>query len=1063
MTTRLPDLPPPQIHIVEASAGSGKTYTLARRYIQLLLAQPSLANIPLRQILAITFTNKAAFEMKQRVLEFLKKTALNKFSSVEAADILGDLAKTPDSAQEKAAAAMDHLIRNYNFFQVQTIDSFVNALLSGCAFKIDLSARFKIMRNYVDYLQYSLDELIDRAGRDREVFKAFENFLRQYLYVENKTNWFPKKDILGLLSSLFYYGNLYGGIFRSHAGEAVNVFVLKNQIFNQIRELFENLPEGTNGRFTASLEKFIQKNPEGFDVDGLSEFFNREEFPLNKGKELSPKAEHLWADIRMGLKTLVETEAFHLFDCYLDIFALIMKDFRRLTSRDDVLFLEELNRKARVLFDEEALTVAELYYRLASRFKHYLIDEFQDTSVLQWRNLSLMIEEALSTGGTLFYVGDKKQAIYRFRGGEVSLFRQVEEQFNVFPAEHGFLNKNYRSQKEIVDFNNDIFSQENLKRFLEAMLQDKKDIALSSAAAGDVLDIFKDARQTFREEKTSGFVQVERVDGADKEERSNLTRPKVLATIEDLRERFSWGDMAILTRDNDEVTEVTGWLLEAGIPVESDRTLNIKEHFLIKEIISLLKFLNSPIDNLSFASFILGDIFTRASKLSVEEVRRFLFEMNALTRTQRDVHYYKEFRRRFPEAWEQWLEEFFKRVGFYPLYELVVSIFHKFEIQEKFPQAQGFLMRFLELIQRKEEERVVDVADFLELFAELEESELYVHITRADAVKILTVHKSKGLEFSVVIIPFLGIEIQVGAKKGSYLVLADDSELKLLRLKRRYLDFSAALEKIYQQEYKRAFIDELNNIYVALTRAKEELYIFIPDKVARGVNFVRALIPENIVQRGQPVSLRPPRRFAAEAAGRGVPSTAGRSNLDEEKDEITMNIPPSNGQDWIEVLRDEFLDKEEVLRRRNLRKGEMIHFVLAALGEVDVESLTQRIKEAVTQAQEVFGDNPAVAECEKLVIRLLKHPAVKPFFGDASAKVFLEKEVIDQKGRTKRIDRLMEKELEVWVVDYKSSAEDISGYQAQVKEYMKIIQPLYLQKIIRGFLIYLDEVRVEEV
>lgn len=260
------------------------------------------------------------------------------------------------------------------------------------------------------------------------------------------------------------------------------------------------------------------------------------------------------------------------------------------------------------------------------------------------------------------------------------------------------------------------------------------------------------------------------------------------------------------------------------------------------------------------------------------------------------------------------------------------------------------------------------------------------------------------------------------------------------------MDFSPSLEKIYQQEYKRAFIDELNNIYVALTRAKDEMYLFLPDKVAKSVNFVRALIPEEMVERGQPVSLRPPTAGLALAPEDGV-----------------VNIPASGYQDWIEILRDEFMLKEEILRRKNLRQGEIVHFILSRLGKITKENLERSVHAALEKTRLAFGDENVTAEYEKLVRCLLKDSKVNPFFVGADAEIFTEKEIVDSFGKTRRVDRLLIFEKEVFVVDYKSSADDQESYRKQVAEYMKLLRPLYPRHRVRGFLIYLDEIKVEEV
>ena len=225
----------PEVRVVEASAGSGKTYALAKRYIQLLLSASDPAVEAARQrrgspaqgevrqgrpeaaaraILAITFTNKAAMEMKERILEFLKTIALKKLSASEQKEILLPLGLSIEQASPKAFAMMEAIIRHYNFFQVQTIDKFINALLSGCAFKVGLTAHFKIKTNAREYLEYALDQTIDRAARDKDIRQVFEHFLHNYLYLENRSGWFPKRDMAAILYALFTQTNTYGGTLR---------------------------------------------------------------------------------------------------------------------------------------------------------------------------------------------------------------------------------------------------------------------------------------------------------------------------------------------------------------------------------------------------------------------------------------------------------------------------------------------------------------------------------------------------------------------------------------------------------------------------------------------------------------------------------------------------------------------------------------------------------------------------------------------------------------------------------------------------------------------------------
>ena len=412
----------PEVRVVEASAGSGKTYALAKRYVHLLMCPESAKqSLPMRQILAITFTNKASIEMKSRIIECLINIALGLLSEEDQSDLLAPLPLEFSVMQEKAYQLMEGMIKHYNFFQVQTIDKFINSILSGCAFKIGLTANFKIKTNIQDYLHYSLDILIDQAAQDPDLAALFENFLHNYLYLENRRGWFPKKDILSIINSLFDQYNTYGRYFKASAYSTKDLMKKKVALLKLIQQLHKDLPEGVDQRFAKSLGKFLQNAQKGFDVDGLSTYFQREELPLKKNARAARSVEKLWTRIHQGIRRYCLQEAFSLFNPSVQLGEKVLEIFYDVARREDILFLSELNQRAQNLFDDDRITVPELYYRLATRFRHYLIDEFQDTSRIQWQNLDQMIEEALSTGGSLFYVGDRKQAIYSFREG-MSLF-----------------------------------------------------------------------------------------------------------------------------------------------------------------------------------------------------------------------------------------------------------------------------------------------------------------------------------------------------------------------------------------------------------------------------------------------------------------------------------------------------------------------------------------------------------------------------------------------------------------------------------------------------------------
>ncbi len=529
----------------------------------------------------------------------------------------------------------------------------------------------------------------------------------------------------------------------------------------------------------------------------------------------------------------------------------------------------------------------------------------------------------------------------------------------------------------------------------------------------------------------------------DREGRHEDIRKRLLALLKDLKGRFTFNQIAILTRSNTEIEEVTSWLMAEGIFVESERTLNIAENSLILEIMSFLRFLDSPIDNLSFAQFLTGDIFTRAAGISKDEMHSFLFSLRSRQSQEKELHLYTAFREAYPKIWENIFADFFKNVGLFPLYELASSILRRLKVFENFANEHGFLTRFLELIKEKEDEHT-DLGSFLENFDSLNVDELFVNVVNSDAIKILTIHKAKGLEFPVVIIPFLGIKVHAASGGGlgqqSYILDMDEDHMKLLRIKKKYLKFSEKLSEIQRRERVRSFISELNNIYVALTRAEHELYAFVSSKAGSRKNMVRSLIPEHCLQVG---------------SMQEYPSKAGR------KKEGQLGLPAAEEYDWINFLREEFSDTEFVFDREKARRGEILHALLAGVGNLYEADKAKIIQESIENVRAQYPQ--FTEEHGKDFAGILGDAGLKSFFFIPKAQVFLEREIVNRRGDTKRIDRMIIKGDEIWVIDYKSSQEGRDSFLKQVREYCFIIREINPQKSVRGFLIYLDDGSFEEV
>jgi ATP-dependent exoDNAse (exonuclease V) beta subunit len=427
----------------------------------------------------------------------------------------------------------------------------------------------------------------------------------------------------------------------------------------------------------------------------------------------------------------------------------------------------------------------------------------------------------------------------------------------------------------------------------------------------------------------------------------------------------------------------------------------------------------------------------------------FLFGLRASGREGRGVYFYREFRERFTDVWNGFVEEFFKSVGFVPLYEFMVTVLGKFRVMENFPEYQGFSMKFLELIKAKEED-YAGVSSFLEFFESIGEKELYVNVIHTDSVKIMTIHKAKGLEFPVVIVPFLEMEVKIGSgapgRRKSYVVKrCEDNKLNLVQLRKEYLPYSERLAGEYRDEYVRSLIDELDSLYVVLTRAQYEMYLFIPKKAGSSKNIARVLMPFETRQCGTP---RTGREY-------------DRCPVGEEKPPFVL--PVSRYSDWIGVLKDEFMGSSQLINRKKILRGEVLHFILSCVGNLCTCDRDECLTGAEEKARLAFPHIGDLVEYVSVVRTLLEDEKFERFFYVREGELFREKEVVDSSGNTKRIDRLIVMPGEMWVIDYKSSDTESETHREQIIEYMNILSSLYPELKARAFLIYLDTLTVEEV
>ena len=864
----------PQIFTVKSSAGSGKTYRLTQHYIALLLLD-TLSGKPAKNhianLVAITFTNKAAQEMRGRIIEWMKRIIFDvpfENSSRTSLDEIMDnewLKNKPefkrDTIRETIANNFDDLLKNYYSFNVSTIDSFVNLILKASAFKLNLPPDFDISLESSSMIDLVLRECLQKISEDTTVRATFDRFIDNYIETEgNNVSWLPKDLLKNIISSLWNEELKENKDFIVNRHSRVLVGDLRKTIEETAQKLKDTITENPDilprSDFLKALDACIDiiGNEPGrgasFQKQSLNACFKKGSCSADASQEA------LWQDLIKLRAPFVEAVSESKFTSYIEVYDLFKEMLTtEVTYRKRLILIEQLNRLLQDVMRKTHF-VPEIYYALSERYTHFLIDEFQDTNHLQWKNIEVLTEEAIARGGTLFLVGDKKQAIYRWRGGKSELVDEVAAHYSAYRIDEQNLTTNYRSDGEIVSFNNAVFSAENLTSYRRRHSQrrpgrfkrkDPQDIPRFEAAASD-------------DRKDRGYVYVEKViaeeeDGGIKDvftktERSEIVTEKFKTLISRIRGRgvFQDKDIAVLVRRKDEAQLIVRALLELGINVESELTVNVKNNPLVRELISFLRFINTPDDDLSFASFISGTIFHKKTGMSANEIIEWLTEKRTTDNIQR---LYSAFRADYPKVWDDCFEDFFKKSGYLPLYEFVVLFLKKWSLFSNFPDEVPYFLHICELIKNNEASEENNLSAFLRSidgnsktsFTSTSDSEkpfLLKTSEAANAVKVLTIHKAKGLEFPVVILPFMKLNSFSASdeRDKTKFFRADGDTLKLLYIKKDFTDISSKLNAMYREREAAYLLDELNNTYVACTRAEKELYIFLTDSKGYKKNYL---------------------------------------------------------------------------------------------------------------------------------------------------------------------------------------------------------------------------------
>ena len=1020
--------------IYRSSAGSGKTYSLVRKYIAISLGnnKTKFKARYYRHILAITFTNKAANEMKSRIQSSLLDLSngkgvedLNSFFS----HIKSDTGLSNDEIRFRSNEVLKSILHKYSDLSISTIDKFVFRIVKSFAFDLQLSQSFEVEMDLNKLIQPVVQLIISKIGDDEYLSKALISYsihkledgksfqlenniedFSKHLFFEKSTPFLKKLKKINSNDCFEIKDKL------SRSNKDFESFLLKS------REKFlsfcsnnnlnaKSFYRGTLYNYFTKLNSFtIDKlYPSKTILEGLE---NNRWYSKNSPKESKDIIDSNLSFLENLLGELIDYLDKNLKSYVLNklvirnIFSIailneLTHEMDRYKEENNIKHISEFNKLISKIIQEEPSPF--IYERLGERYRHFLIDEFQDTSVTQWHNLLPLIHNSLSEGNENLIVGDAKQSIYRWRGGEVEQFIQLPK--NIFEdhllpnsdeviqliksnsVEHE-LNYNWRSHAEVVKFNNSFFEK----------ISEVIDVGY---------DVYKGVSQKTSTEK-KGYVKIDFSPKSDNTKEEILE--KVLAQIHELKDlKYQYRDIALLFRTRKDAQQVADFLKNNDVEVISDEALLLSSSHDVDLIINVFKVISDPKDKVAISSIV---NYVLNQNNSTDELNRYLKEVAQ------------------GMSLSKFLNDFninFSPSSFWslPLLDLVNQLMVTFNLS-----TNDIYLQFLsDLVHTYSLQKNNDLATFLEWWEQNKDNESIVLSDTTNAVSIMTVHKSKGLEFPVVIIPFdwdiakPSSELWVNTKDK-----VDDLEVALIG-NNKIVDFTDFSED-RNSEIKKALLDDINVLYVAFTRAKSQLYVFCsePSKTNSKFNSLSMLL-SYFLSNGELKSIYEfgEQEHHVQNIQRENVYKVDYLQTKNWKSKVQLKNSSSklwsidyDKQEWGSLLHNIFSEihysgqEDEVINR--LQKNGLIDMQLK-------EKLISKVKE------------------------ILCHEEFAPFFSK-DYEVKTEKEILTKDGETYIPDRILLKNNKVTVIDFKTGSDyNIEEHKSQITTYSNLLSEMGYDKI----------------
>lgn len=1067
--------------LIKASAGSGKTHRLTGEYLRLLFS----ADNQYKYILAVTFTNKATDEMKTRIVEELHTLTLSSESDYHKR-LQSEFNLSDEQIKAKARDILENILHDYSSFSISTIDKFFQQTMRAFAREMGLSGGYKIELDQNAVLAQIIDLMISELDKpqNKDLLGWIHDYMRSQ--IEDGKGWDVKDNIGQLAKQLF--NEKYKLLSSGNKEQIEDKKHLKEYraTLTNITRAWENEAKEIGARAISIMSQY------GLDIgdfkygttSGLlifAKWANKNfELPANRVSTFEDNIDN-WASAKTT-KLHELREAYHegLNECVKHVIAhssdmlhynsakSILRNFYTLGILDDVnnrlkifqkdnntLFLSDTTELLnKIIADSDAPFI---YEKTGTQIINFMIDEFQDTSSMQWQNFKPLIEESLSNGKFNLIVGDVKQSIYRWRNSDWGLLEhEIPKSFDDNYISNEVLDTNWRSDANIVKFNNSVFH--NASRMLQAEYYSS--LGQDVDAEHKIIDAYKHVYQLVPKKKDNdlGHIKISFIDTDDEEDKwqsqvlSSL--PKEIESLQD--QGFALKDIAILVRTNSEAIAIAEHLLkykEENVDSKyrydliSNEALVIGNAQSVRAAVSLIKHFKNRKDDTK-------------RMLAVYEYNRF---HRNLSPERALLDYFESSEQDFPEGTKDELNQ----ISTLPFYEMVEAFFsmHRDVLDEK---ENVYVQAFLDIVLKFSTESSSNVGDFIEWWEESGCRKTLFSPDNQDAIRLMTIHKSKGLGFNAVILPFLGWEIDHRANRGPILwckpLVAPFDMLDAVPLAYSPSLNETIFNNEYQEEKLYTYIDNLNLLYVAFTRAKNRIVAFAPKpkptkskSSTGGIKNVASLL-WNIFGMGGEIDniVNLNNSFDAD---NGLFEMGRGSNIETDNKEKIAPIFESSM--WQSIP----FDNRLKLRLNfsgffsddgSRAYGTLMHEIIS---EVETLDDVNEAVEAKYMSGEIELDKKE--EIKQRLNTVLSIGEAADWYS-GKYRVVNETQILHPKFGFSRPDRVMIGDDEVIVVDYKFGEIEDAKYVRQVKHYMKLIKEMGYDKV-KGFLFYITNETIKEV